>query len=424
VLLVTIDTLRADHLSSYGYSRQTSPFLDELAASGVRFERAYATSSWTAPSVASLLTSLEPTVHGIEHGRLENQVVVKQEVLAESVTLWPELMREAGYRTFGVTANTHLYGRFGFDQGFDRYECVGFLDADAVLAAVDSLRDEIVSGEKPWFLWVHLLDPHARYVPRPPWIADYFPRHLKQWFPVRGVLVPEGYKKFGAEVGTPLYDLIHALYDSEIAYADDSVRKLATSLGISGSDLVVVTSDHGEEFLDHDRFGHGATLFEEVIRIPLILRLPGAEYAGRTVGDPVSLIDVLPTVLEVLGVDASAELQGRSLIPLIEDRERTERIVMASLERFKDLGTDSVTRGKWKYIQHRVEADQRMLFDIEGDPSETENLVTTHPGIARELAEVLTSRLEAGRARAVEPGAVDLTDDEFEQLKALGYIPK
>lgn len=169
VLLVTIDTLRADRLSGAGHSRQTTPYLDELAASGVRFERAYASSSWTAPSVASLLTSLDPRRHGIEHGHLSEQVIVQQEVIPESLPLWPELLRNAGYRTYGITANTHLYGHFGFDRGFDRYECIGFLTADEVLETLERWQLEITASE-PWFVWVHLLDPHARYTPRSPWI--------------------------------------------------------------------------------------------------------------------------------------------------------------------------------------------------------------------------------------------------------------
>jgi len=424
VLLVTIDTLRADRLSSYGYARQTSPFLDELAAAGIRFDRAYATASWTAPSVASLMTSLEPSVHGIEHGFIDDDVIVKQEVIPESVALWPELLREAGYRTYGVTANTHLYGHFGFAQGFDRYECVGFLDATKVIAVVDKWRGEIVGGDDPWFLWVHLLDPHGRYRPRKPWIQEYFPHFRPLWMPIRNVFVPENYKQFGVTRGTRVFDLVNALYDSEIAYTDRAIRSIAEKVGLAANDLVVVTSDHGEEFLDHGGFGHGITLYEEVIRVPLILRMPGAAHAGRVVSAPVSLIDVLPTVLDIVGAEAPAELQGTSLLPIVEGDEADERVVVASLARFVPLGTDSITRGRWKYIQHRVEKDRRMLFDVAADPAETRNLLESDPERAQALADALAAHLEANRARRIDPDTIDLSADEFEQLKALGYVPR
>jgi len=424
VLLVTIDTLRADRLSSYGYERPTSPYLDELAAAGVRFDRAYATSSWTAPSVASLMTSLEPEVHGIERGHLDQGVIVKQAVLPDDVALWPELLRADGYRTYGVTANTHLYGRFGFDQGFDRYECVGFVDAPAVVRTVGAWRDEIVGGEGPWFLWVHLLDPHGQYRPRKPWIGRFSPGYRPIWSRMRRVIIPDEYRDLGVTRGTPAFEVVNALYDSEIAYTDAAIRQIAAQVGLSDDDLVVVTSDHGEEFLDHDRFGHGTTLYEEVIRVPLIVRLPGAAHAGTVVDAPVSLVDVLPTVLDVLGAPAPAQLQGASLLPAIEGRDTAERVVVTSLARFKTLETDSVTQGSWKYIEHRHEPGRRMLFDVVADPGEARDLLASEPERAAELAAILAAHRASNRARRVEPAAVDLSTDEFEQLKALGYVPR
>jgi arylsulfatase A-like enzyme len=424
VLLVTVDTLRADRLSGYGYARKTSPYLDSLAESGVRFERAYATSSWTAPSLASLVTSLDPTVHGVEHGHLDDQLIVRQEVLPESVPLLAEELRAAGYRTFGVTANTHLYGRFGFDRGFDRYECLGFLDAAVVLRTLQEWRDGIIGGAAPWFLWVHLLDPHAPFVPRKPAIREYFPGFRPLWRPVRGVIDPEDYKRFGAEKGTRLHELINALYDGEIAFTDAAIREVAAMVGVGDGDLVVVTADHGEEFLDHGSFGHGKTLFEEVIRVPLILRLPGRAHAGRVVRGAVSLLDVFPTVLDVVGAPAPPDIQGSSLLPRLAGGAPTDAVVTVTLSRFVPLGMDSITRGSWKYIRHRVDPERRMLFDLASDPGETANLVATQPEKAAELAALLEAQLSASRSRRVEPGFADLSGEELEQLRALGYVPR
>jgi arylsulfatase A-like enzyme len=421
VLLVTIDTLRADHLSAYGYERETTPYLDTLATSGVRFDRAYASSSWTAPSVASLLTSLDPPVHGIEHGHLANQVIVQQEVIPDALTLWPELLRDAGYRTFGITANTHLYGRFGFAQGFDRYECIGFLTADDVLAVLERWRDDIVGGG-PWFVWLHLLDPHARYTPRPPWIDEYFPDYQLAWWPIRRVLVPEEYKNHGVTAGSRSLELVTALYDAEIRYTDDAIRRASELLGVDEGDMVVVTADHGEEFLEHGRFGHGATLHEEVLRVPLLLKLPGKAHAGRTVSAPVGGIDVLPTVLDALGISAPVALQGRSALPYLEADPGEPHPVTASLNRFPILGQDAVIEGRWKFIRRR-RSEQQQLFDLEADPHEQTNRIDDEPEVAARLAAVLTRSLLAASERRVEPGSAELSSDELEQLEALGYVP-
>jgi arylsulfatase A-like enzyme len=421
VLLVTIDTLRADRLSGAGHSRQTTPYLDELAASGVRFERAYASSSWTAPSVASLLTSLDPRRHGIEHGHLSEQVIVQQEVIPDSLPLWPELLRNAGYRTYGITANTHLYGRFGFDRGFDRYECIGFVTADEVLETLERWQLEITASE-PWFVWVHLLDPHARYTPRSPWIDEFFPRYPKLLRSLRDVLIPAQYAERGVTPGSRRFDLVGALYDSEIAYTDQAVRSISAALRVNDRDLVIVTSDHGEEFLDHGGFGHGTTLYEEVLRVPLLLRLPGAAQAGRVVSSPVSGIDLLPTVLDLLDVATPDSLQGRSVRPLIEGSAADATPVSASLDRFAALAQDALILGRWKYLEHRS-SGERKLFDLEDDPGEQRDRIEFEPEKAEELAGLLAARRADALRRRVEPGLAELTEQQLEQLKALGYVP-
>lgn len=424
VLLVTVDTLRADHLSSYGYPRRTSPFLDALAASGVRFERAYASSSWTAPSVVSLLAGVDPVVHGVEHGQLAKGLIVQQEVIPESLALLPERLRAAGYRTFGVTANTHLYGRFGFERGFDRYECVGFLDAEAVLAVVRSWRDEILSGG-PWLLWVHLLDPHAPYQPRAPWIDEYLPGYRELWRPLRHVIIAGQYGDAGIVPGTRRYSLVNALYDSEIAYADRAIRDLADAVELSDRDLVVATSDHGEELFEHGHYGHGVALFEESVRVPLILRLPGRRHAGRVVDDPVSGIDVFPTILDVVGVASPPGLQGRSLMPLVEggDGGVGVRTVVSSLGRFPSQAADSITLGDWKYVEPRHGTEGHLLFQLSADPLEQRNAIERRPEAAERLAAALAERLAESRARRAEPGSAELSPEEVEQLRALGYLP-
>jgi len=176
VILITIDTLRADRLSCYGYTRETTPFLDQLARDGIRFSRAYSNASWTAPAVVSLLTGLLPTTHGVEHGTIENRTdVVNQEVVPVEARMWAEVLQRAGYRSFGITANGHLDPRFGFDRGFERYRCIGFADAEGVKQVLASWRREIVESH-PYFLWVHLFDPHAPYRFHAAAMRDYHPQ--------------------------------------------------------------------------------------------------------------------------------------------------------------------------------------------------------------------------------------------------------
>ncbi len=171
ILLISIDTLRADHMSSDGYGRPTSPFVDSLAKEGVRFERAYATSSWTTPSVVSMLSSTYQNRHGM--GARLLGVPKQWSRIPEELPNLAESLKRDGYRTFGLAANTNLSADRGFDRGFDRFECLGMADLDVVDRAITPWLDEIGRGKGPWFLWLHMLDPHGPYKAREPWIESF-----------------------------------------------------------------------------------------------------------------------------------------------------------------------------------------------------------------------------------------------------------
>lgn len=425
ILLITVDTLRADRVSAYGHTRETTPQLDRLAAKGVRFENAYSSSSWTAPSVASLLTSLQPASHGVEHGHmaagraLDADAVVKQEAIAESLAIWPELLAGAGYRSFGITANAHLDARFGFAQGFERYRCVGFAGLESVERVLEGWRDEIADAS-PWFLWLHLLDPHAPYTPRPGWIRRQRPDFRGVPEPLASVELESQYQQLGVERGSDAFDLVNLLYEGEIAHTDAAIGRILARLGLDGSELVLVTSDHGESFLEHDRFGHGYNLYEEVVRVPLILRMPGQRFAGRVVAEPVAAIDLLPTVLDAVGVAPPPDLQGRSLLPLLRGEETAPRDVVTALSRFPPLSSRALRRGDWKYV-HRYRDGKHALFDLARDPGEQRNLLAERPDKAHELAASLESLADAERSARVEPRLESLSADELSRLRALGY---
>ena len=422
VLLVTIDTLRADHVSSYGYYRRTTPFLDELSSQGVRFERAYSTSSWTVPAVASLLTSLPPSSHGLLYGYITTDGnITDQQVLADEHLTLPEVFRDAGYRTYAVTANGHLAARFGFAQGFDRYVNIGFLNAPDVESSLRPIRQDLVDSS-PWFLWVHYFDPHTPYRAYPLALADFLDGEDPESPEILDLSrIPNRAGLVGLELqwGDRNHGLITALYDSEIRYVDEFVRRLVASVGLTDNDVIVVTSDHGEELVDHGDVGHGHSLYEEAIRVPMIIRLPGLEHAGRTVTHPVSLVDLYPTLAARLGLENPREATGRDLGPLIEGHEADPVPVRVSVSKIENL--EALILGSLKIISKRDE-DALELYDLSSDPQERRNLARLRPALTASLDGRLLSIMAREAAGAFEAETARLDDERLEALRHLGYI--
>jgi arylsulfatase A-like enzyme len=422
VLLVTIDTLRHDHLSFAGHHRETAPFLARLAAEGTVFTRAYSTSSWTVPAIASMLTGVYPTSHGTVHGVVENDRVVGQEVLPEGLaSLAPEL-RGVGYASFAVVANGHLEEDFGFARGFESYRCVGFAPAEVVHRTVLEMADAIADARQPVFLWLHYFDPHQPYHPREPWLSRFQPdltpeeraliERTRQLEQARHLILRGGARQL---------ELARALYDSEIAYCDDFIRRLFEELPFLDSFLVAISSDHGEEFLEHGRLGHGLNLFEETIRVPLVVRPPGGG-PGRRSDAPVSLVDVPPTLLTVAGGTTCPSWQGHPVFTSSgKPLEGVERRLLAELERAEANSWIASIGPRFKLIYDRNHLGAR-LFDLLRDPSEQRDLgVDDRPRL-----EMLVARLHGQMAELPPPAAaveaVDLSDDQEDALRALGYL--
>ena len=427
-MLVTIDTLRADHVSSYGYRRPTTPVIDALARRGIRFENAWSSSSWTVPSVVSLLSGLQAPSHGVEHGHLapgkglSADALVEQEVIAPQVDTWAELLRAAGYTTFGITANGHLDARFGFAQGFDHYRCVGFAGAERVEEVAREWAGALQQAE-PFFLWVHLLDPHAPYTPRRAWLAAHLPGFRGVPPRLRGVVVAQQYadERGITTPASPGFEMVRWLYDGEIAHTDAAVGRLLARAGVGDDDLVVVTADHGEEFLEHGRFGHGFTLYEESLRVPWVLRLPGGRHAGSVVRQPVGAVDVLPTVLDALGLEAPRAAQGRTAMGLVRGEAEAPRDVFAALARFDPLRAHALRRGSWKLLR-REATGRSELYDLASDSAEAIDLASKRPERTRELEAALERGLAAQRAQRIEPGHEPLSAEQLRRLEALGYV--
>jgi arylsulfatase A-like enzyme len=393
VLLITIDTLRADRLSAWGYEKPTSPAIDRLAAESVVFVNAQSSSSWTLPSLASLLTSQHASTLDLWY---------YGEHLDPAFETLTERLAAAGYRTFGIGSHIYLGERFGLTQGFEEYDSELVLDQMPSQLAISSPRVTAKalawlrahgSGERPWLLWAHYFDPHSLYHPHPG-ISD----------------------AFGIESDSERYD-------GEIAFTDAAVGQLLVGLeqlGLAPNTIVALTADHGEEFEERGRTGHGFHVHQEVVHVPLIFRVPGAE--PRRVETRVAHVDVLPTLLELTGLDADSELAGRSLVPALRGVP-LEPVPTLSEVRLHGA-EDSLSVGRWKLIRDH-HARKIRLYDLAADPGERTNLAAEQPEIARELGVELGRRVQAAKAQgeAVErTPARSLTNEELERLRDLGYV--
>ncbi len=425
MVLITVDTLRRDHLSCYGYKHRTTPFLDRLASDAVRFDRAYSTSSWTVPTIVSILTGLGTAEHGMRDGdSTETGRVIGQPVLGRELVLMPELLRDRGYQTLGLTANEHLQGELGFARGFDSYRCVGFEPGETLRDPLREIRREI-DPARPYFLWVHYFDPYAPYDSNRPELRGYLDgvRELDGALlgRVQSLATTEQFLALDLEKEPDALAYARASYDSDIRLVDGWIEALFDVLEIGRKDLVVVTADHGEEFYEHGGFGHGHTLFEEQLRVPLLVRLPGGSHAGETVGTRVSVMDVLPTILEVAGLEQPRHLQGRSLRPLIEhDGAEADRVIHASTARDSEI--ESLTIDRWKYIQPIGRPDEAMLFDLESSAGEGTNVIGTHPNEARVLRRALAHLNRNARGTRPAPQDMPFSPERLEAMRSLGYV--
>ncbi len=417
VLLMVVDTLRADRLRVYNRSsRVNTRHLDQLARSAVVFERATAQGNWTKPSVATILSGLYPTTHG---------AYTHKAMLDPSIATAPAHLRRMGFESTGFVANGYISSRFGFEKGWDRFESYPqegkSSRAGAVLADVGRWMKQR-SGTGRFFTYVHTVDPHAPYAA---------PRHFWSQYDrsvYRGVVRPRQTATLinRIKAGTLLlgsYDVrrLKALYNGEISYHDEVFGALLREMKqrrIFDDTVVIVTSDHGEEFLDHGSVGHGHSLFEELVHVPLIIRVPdGFPIAGRRVRAEVGLVDILPTMCDLLQVPCPPAVQGRSLVPLMTtDTELPETPTIAE---FPNERQYAVTTEAYKAIFRGFDA---ALYDM-ADNDETLDVGPDHPI----LLMAMTDRLGAhvGRARARIGGdnrpAASLDAETQARLRALGY---
>jgi arylsulfatase A-like enzyme len=427
IVLITIEAFRSDHVNLYGYTkRQVTPNIDRLSGLGVTFKKNYTQSSWTNPSIASIFTSLHPQQHGLTDGK---------SILAGSVKTLPKILKKSGYRTITVCPNPHASNP---GYGFDEVITMGFLknrnyvsplfpsaatisgrlfwylrlnkllplipldfsnwwaDAEAINALVKRKIQRALS--KPFFLHVHYNEPHHPYFEHP-------------------------YKKLQFDLHTR-WNLEQTLdrYDNEIRFVDRAIGELNIMLEDENT-LMVLTSDHGEEFLDHGGWIHRRTLFNEVLNVPLTFVYTGKLPSGKIIETSVRSIDIAPTILELIGVVPPEDFEGRSLMPLIKGTETDNRIVISQLEsrvsQYNAIIIDNYKLIKMNLFNALMK--KNFLFRLDEDPGENKNVIGAYPEIAAKLDAELTKRLEMFRTGSLVHKKFEMKERDKAVLRSLGY---
>jgi arylsulfatase A-like enzyme len=473
VVLIVVDTLRRDHLSTYGYPRPTSPHIDRLAAEGVRFEHAYSTASWTLPAHASLFTGLYPSTHRTDTGSI---------LLPGSLITLAQVLAARGYRTGGFSANPWVTAMNGFDRGFERFDYVGVRTVTGVfflnlmgegwrarrgLAPADlggeDVTDSLIRWTEdagrsgaPFFAFANYMEAHEPYgsVPEPffsAFVTAPLPATVgRQWVReaplflcsscVEGESGPEGLQCTGGRwrVSAERRTAATALYDAGVLYVDHQIGRVVEALDRAGrrdDTLVVVTSDHGETLGERGQMGHGGLLYESVLEIPLIIRYPRLFPAGTRMGEAASLVDLLPTIAAAAGAPAPPLPDGRNLAPGAPAPERpvlaeyfpvAEHVWRAVGRRLRcdyhlaGRESASIESGGFKYIWSS--RGENELYELAADPTEERNLVGERAEVASRLdVELKTWRARLRSPRRPEEG--DRMDPATRKiLESLGYV--
>jgi len=418
VIVYLVDTLRADHLGCYGYTRPVSPRIDAFARQAVRFRRTVAQSPWTRPSVTTILTGLLPRTHGVNGHR---------DALAPQAVTLAEMLREKGYRTAGFVTNGNVARSFGLGQGFETYELLHRRHSAAtdVNAEAAGWLETGWKKDAPFFLYLHTVEPHAPYAPPLPFRQRFAPGATDERLTRMNLLrrLHEGKIAPTPELRRDLMNL----YDAEIAANDAAFGALIDLLvqrGLWEDTIVVFVSDHGEEFLDHGGWEHGKTLHAEMLDVPLIVRVPGMA-GGRVVERQAQHADVTPTILALLGLPAPPQVEGRSLLPWLAGggapgEEGAEEAAFSWLDEH-GYRAGSVTTPEWRLIENHAPISRRLLYDRQADPTERRDLADQRAVRAGYLRARLRAaeRQHKGRLQAGE-GTMDA--ELRKQLEALGYL--
>jgi len=400
LLIITLDTTRADHIGAYGAPKDRTPHIDSLASRGILFKNAYTSVPITLPSHSSIFTGKYPLVHGVRgNGTF---------LLNPNETTLAEKMKENGFKTYAVIASYVLMAQFGINRGFDFFD--DSLNAQQLIANFDSeiTADTVYEKFNSWlttyssqtpspnsrfFAWVHLYDPHTPYNP------------------------PKEYRTFG--------ETLDGLYSGEIAYMDAIIGKIVANLAsarLLDNTLIILAGDHGEAFGEHQEFGHSIFCYEENLRVPLIFYNPHLFPHPLEIKNTANLIDIMPTVLELFGIEPPKDMQGQSLTPLLDgDTNQTERsFYIESMHGREELGWAPLTgiiRENFKYIS----LPEPELYDLSTDKAEKQNLFLKKNRLAKELDKDLLAMVKSLSSQT-KNSKRSLTDADKKHLQSLGYI--
>lgn len=405
IIFICIDALRADHLGCYGYDRNTSPFLDQLAEKSILFQKTITQSSWTKTSVATFMTSKFQTL---------TDVAEDEDKLSLNVITLAEVLKNNGYTTVGYVSNPWLKTRFGFSQGFDYYneDSVKTLrvEAEEVCKYISKVKNNT------FFLYVHFMDVHNPYDP-PSRFKDAFTKNLKGRFVYNDGPMPD--------ISVDDLKYTKGLYDGEIRFVDDKIKHIFNFLEdqkLLKNTVVIINSDHGDEFLEHGGMGHGTTLYNELLFVPLIFVPNSDMMAAHSVIDSyVRNIDIFPTILDVADIPIKNPIDGRSLYSVMNgDEENHSRNIVLSRVKSKSTKDElhSIYEGDFKYIFNSTQGTSH-LFNLEKDFWEKEDLSEMDSGTTLEMQNKVIDYL----SRTITNREKTKIDKEtLEQLKSLGYI--
>lgn len=427
IVLIVVDTLRADHMGVYGYERDTTPRLDKFASENIKFNFAVSASSWTPASMASIFTALYPSAHGMMPPNTRVEASQKSKRLAEGLVTLAEALRDQGYRTAGVSTNPWLTKLFGFDQGFDVFLYIKRQSkADAVTAEGIRRIEELRKGKQPFFLWLHYMDPHSPYDP---------PREYRIY---SGPLSRREYPKKQVKK--------ISLYDGEIRHTDERIGELLDYLkrtGLYRDSIIVFTADHGEQFMERGRQGHGFHLHNEETHVPLIIRA-GRDTQPQEIEGVVSTVDIFPTIFALAGLKWEKPMQGVSLqvFPVAcparyqallgAPEPAYRRAVLSELRRHTNYKSVVDSDGKKLIVDYGMHSSLQVdpeepgvsssVFDSRRDYLELSALSDPALGLKleSELKDIYRQTL-ALRSQDTE-GEIEMDEKTINDLKSLGYL--
>jgi len=436
IILICIDTLRADHLGCYGYPKKTSPNVDALAVDSVSFLNTYASSPWTLPSHVSLFTSLS----GVRH-----QVYYHDDKIDPSLVTLAEMLRQNHFFCPAFTGGGFVSSAYGFSKGFDAYrEGEGGVfhqnSSELVYQIVSRWLER--NGDKNFFMFIHTYQPHDPYACPYPY-KTMFLDDKPQWRHLNFSGYLGGKEGIYRKLPEKERQNIIGLYDGEIRYTDERLVKplleKLKEMNLYDQTMIIFTSDHGEEFYDHGSWLHGQNLYDESLKVPLVIKFPKSKFAGKRVDSFVRLIDIMPTILDELGIDFSDyELEGESLIPLLKKEIPQDRIFLA------DIGNNvlnshvpqkmTISFGKYKLILNKGFSRDELrfflypppsipsaeLYDLAQDPDEKRNIAAEKKDLVARLTKKIQEIYQQAGKRKEEKVKID--EELKRELKALGYI--